>query len=138
MVAEHVSVIGKEDDERLLGPSAAVKRFEHAPNLLVHKFHRRVIALPRAAHLGGAKIRVPGVALRDAWRELPGPPRAGGSREIGILVTPPETLRRIVGTVRPLEGNLEEEGLGALIVLDPFGRGLPDPRRRMQEIGRAS
>src|ERR1043166_6156701 len=100
MVAEHVSVIGKEDDERLLGPSAAVKRFEHAADLLVHKFHRRIIALPRAAYLGGAKIAGPGVALREPGRELPGPRRDGGSREIGILVTPPETLRRIVGTDR--------------------------------------
>src|SRR5947209_877706 len=79
---------------------------------------------------------MPRVGLRAARGSiLLRPGRDGRGGQIGILITAPEALRRIVGTVRALERHFEEEWLAALIVFDPLGGGLTDPRRRMQPLG---
>ncbi len=137
MIAQHVAVVGKEDDERLLHQLAPGERLQDAADLFVHEAHGAVVSLARAAHLFHAEIAVPGVALRAAARREPFGPRGhDGGRQVRILVAPPEALRRVVGTVRAGERNLQEKWLGPLVAVDPRRGGLAGPRGGMQALGK--
>src|SRR4051794_5422964 len=122
MVAEHVAVIGEEDDERLLQDVAPRQRLDNAADLFIDETDGAVVALSRAAHLIGAEIAMPGIAFRSAARRVSLRPATNlGGRQFRVSISAPEALRRIVRTMRSGEGHLEEEGLGPLIALDPRG-----------------
>ncbi len=128
MVAGHVAVVGGEHNQRFLQPSPPLQCIQDPADLVVHKFHGAIVALPGTAYLGIAQVAMPDVvAIAAAGGVFLSPLAHLRFGQVSILILLPETLRRIIGAVRTGKRHLQEEGVWLVVALQEVDGGLCRP-----------
>src|SRR4051794_12223851 len=101
VVARHIAVVGCENDQGLVEPTALFERLENPADLLVHMADRPVVSLPGSLDFAGAEFAAPDVvAVTVALLVARSPLARASRREVRFGVHAHESLGRVVGTMR--------------------------------------
>ncbi len=109
VVAEHIAVVGKEEDQRVVVQASSLQSGYDAPDLLIDERHRAVVGPAGFFCLAEAEVAVPHTRVgRLLMSGVPvGPVSDIGGGHIVHAVHIQESLRRVVGAVRPGEGDFQ-------------------------------
>ena len=129
VIAQHVAVVGEEDDQCVVVPASFFQHLQDATNFFVQEGHVGVVPVSRAFGLVHTEIAVP--QTRIGWRlvrrKSSGPLAHVWSRHVGIRVHVPEAGRWVVRTVRAFKRDFEQERLRPIVLAEEIHGVLADP-----------